>query len=249
MHAGDVTPLAAHDRQRFDADGFLVVEQLVAERDLVDLRHAYDELIESGTSAGDRMLGGITRQIMLPSGADPRFDDNPALLAAHTIGESLLDEPVRRVFDMLIFKAPGHPHETPWHQDMAYAGVPTAPAGVRVPPVTLQFWIALDDVDAANGCMHFVPGEHSTLLEHEVASGDHDDPGRLLALVDPAVQLDLGRAVAAPLRAGGCTIHAYGTPHHTPPNRTTDRPRRAYIVNLASESFVESLGRGPLDST
>lgn len=227
-------PLSPAEVDRFHVDGFLVLDRIVGAGDLAQLRAAYDEVLEgSVTASGDRLLGGITRQVMSPSKEHPTFGDNAAVAAVREIGGRLTGRDMARVFDMLIFKPPRHPHETPWHQDMAYSGLPMAPPGTPMRPDRLQFWIPMDDVDVETGCMHFVPGHQSDpLLEHVVASGEPDDPGRLLALADPDRQLDLGKAVSAPLPAGGCTIHDYGTPHYTSPN-VTDRPRRAYIINLA----------------
>lgn len=92
----------------------------------------------------------------------------------------------------MIYKPAGHPHETPWHQDLGYAGMPTAPAGTPSVDGLVQFWVSLDDIDEANGCMGFVPGHHEQpLLPHVVASGEPDDPGRLLVIDDPDRYLDL----------------------------------------------------------
>jgi hypothetical protein len=234
--------------ERYEREGFLAIDRLVDDEALRTLRDAYDDVLDREVpAAGDRMLGGITRQVMMPSTAHPAFDDNAAIDEAMDIAAGVFGTPAVRFFDMLILKPAGHPHETPWHQDMAYAAMPTAPAGRAIPLETIQFWVALDDVDEVNGCMHFVPGAHlEPLLEHVVAGGAADDPGRLLALPDPGTQLDLQRVVPAPLRAGGATMHSYGTPHMTPPNRSTDRPRRAYIFNLASERGLRSMTKtGP----
>ena len=140
------------------------------------------------------------------------------------------------IFDMLIYKQPGQIATTPWHQDFSYSEMPFAPAGVMIPSdQTLQFWLALDDVDENNGCMHFIPGQHhEPLLDHYVAAGEADYTQRLLAIRDPEDALDLSKAVACPLKAGGATVHNYGTPHFTSGNRTADRPRRAYIFNFSS---------------
>lgn len=226
--------ISSADIDRFHADGFLVLDRVVEGSDLAQLRAAYDEVLEGSVAvSGDRFLGGITRQVMSPSKEHLTFADNAALTSAREIGEQLIGYEMARVFDMLIYKPPRHPHETPWHQDMAYSGVPMAQPGTPTRLESLQFWIPMDDVDVETGCMHFIPGHHTRpLLEHVVASGEPDDPGRLLALADPQRQLDLRNAVAAPLPAGGCTIHSYGTPHYTSPNGT-DRPRRAYIINVA----------------
>jgi len=216
---------------QYERDGFLRVERLVHGDDLDALRAAYDELL--ATSADGRMLGGVTRQIMNPSALHPAFNRNAAVGAAKEIASQVLDAPVRRLFDMLIFKPPQHAHATPWHQDASYVDQPFSPPGSRHRLSTLQFWVALDDADEENGCMHFVPGVHvEPLLEHEVAAGDPNEDSRLLAIVGAADVLDLDAAVAAPVPAGGCTFHNERTPHFTPPNRSADRPRRAYIFNL-----------------
>ena len=217
----------------FATQGFLVIDRVVADPVVETLRIAYQRLLDDPTLArGDRYLGGLTRQIMVPSLADPTFDRNEAVDALADVARQLTGRPVKRLFDMLIYKGPGHPHETPWHQDMAYAETPFAPAGTYTPAAVLQFWLALDDADAENGCMHFIGGQHrQPLLEHCVASGEPEDEGRLLAIRDAETVLDMDRVVPAPLAAGGCTVHAYGTPHYTPPNRS-NRPRRAYILNF-----------------
>jgi ectoine hydroxylase-related dioxygenase (phytanoyl-CoA dioxygenase family) len=137
---------------------------------------------------------------------------------------------------MLIYKEPGQVAETPWHQDFSYTLMPYAAAGSAIPAdEVVQFWLALDDVDEENGCMHFIPGEHRRPMhEHYVAAGEPDYSQRLLAIRDADAALDLGKAVACPLKAGGATVHNYGTPHYTSGNRSRDRPRRAYIFNFTS---------------
>jgi ectoine hydroxylase-related dioxygenase (phytanoyl-CoA dioxygenase family) len=225
--------LSDSEVQRWDEDGFLAIERFIEDDVVADLRAAYDDVLGGLVPAqGDRMLGGRTRQVMWPSQAHVTFQSNAALDAGHEIARQLLGS-AGFLFDMLIYKPPNHPEETPWHQDMSYSRQPFAPAGVKIPLSTIQFWIALDDADEENGCMQFVPGYHKQpLMEHRVAGQDPGDDSRLLELVDPEAQLDLSRVEAKPLRAGGATIHSYGTPHYTPPNRSSHRPRRAYIFNL-----------------
>jgi ectoine hydroxylase-related dioxygenase (phytanoyl-CoA dioxygenase family) len=218
-------------------DGFLIVERFIDRETLAVLRAAYDEILRGDIEAGgDRMLGAVTRQVMRPSSAHPSFDTNAAVDRGFEIARQVFaTAQVRRTFDMLIYKPPGHPHETPWHQDMAYSKQPFAAAGTTNTLESIQFWVALDDVDAENGCMRFVPGHHDRpLLEHHVVSDDPTDEGRLLALVDPESQLDLSTAVVAAIPAGGATMHFYGTPHYTGPNRSAERRRRAYIFNVAT---------------
>lgn len=229
--------------EQFRHEGFLAIPQLADAATVAALREVYDSMLagEIDVSATDQPLGRITRQIMLPSAYHPLFLDNPALDAGRQIARELLevDDP-KPIFDMLIYKEPGQLATTPWHQDFAYSQMPFAPAGVDVPSdQTLQFWLALDDVDEDNGCMHFIPGQHrKPLLEHHVAAGEDDYTQRLLAIREPEAELDLRRAVACPLKAGGATVHNYGTPHFTSGNRTSDRPRRAYIFNFSSRDIA-----------
>lgn len=227
------------DVERFRKEGFLSIPRLVDRKTVGTLGAVYDAMLsgEIDVSPTDKPLGMITRQIMLPSNYHPLFRANPALETAREIAAQLLDVKAPSLaFDMLIYKEPGQRAVTPWHQDYAYAQMPFTPAGVAIPTYNyVQFWVALDDVDEANGCMHFIPRAHEgPLLDHYIAGGDPDYSQRLLAIRDPDRVLDLDAAVACPLKAGGATVHNYGTPHFTSGNTTTDRPRRAYIFNFAS---------------
>lgn len=218
--------------KRYHEDGFLCLPKLIESETVQKLREIYDQFLNHEIDAGeqDGMLGGLTRQIMKPSAHHAYFRDNLAIAKAREIAQQLLEsEAINFQFDMLISKPPGNTNQTPWHQDGAYSAMPFAPAGTTLPNSYLQFWVALDDADEANGCMQFIPGAHGgALLEHFVAGGESTDPRRILQ----TAQVDASQAVACPLRAGGCTVHAITTPHFTGGNFTPDRNRRAYIFNL-----------------
>lgn len=232
-------PIAATEVDLFKRDGFLAIPQLADAKTVAALGEVYDAMLEGeiDVTPTDNPLGMITRQIMMPSAYHEIFRSNPALDAAREIAKELLetDTPLP-VFDMLIYKEPGQTATTPWHQDFSYSVMPLAPAGVAIPSNEyVQFWLALDDVDERNGCMHFIPSAHtSPMLEHYIAGGAIDYSQRLLAIREPESALDLSTAVACPLKAGGATVHNYGTPHFTSGNTTTDRRRRAYIFNFSS---------------
>ena len=229
------TQLAAAQLDTWERDGFLVLDRFLDPDLLAALRAGYDDILLGRVAAdGDRMLGGRIRQVMCPSTAHPVFADNPAVAAGLAIARRVFGTAqAHRTFDMLIDKPVGHRHETPWHQDAAYGAHPFAAPGSAIHNGTIQFWVALDDVDEENGCMQFLPGRHrEPLLEHHVVSGRPDGDERLLAVVQPEERLDLSRRVVATLPAGGCTLHAEGTPHYTGPNVSAGRARRAYIFNV-----------------
>ena len=232
------------DVAKFEADGFLAFDRIADDDTIAELARRYDQMLsgEIDCSPTDRKLGNVTRQIMSPSRYHRAFQDNPAREAGREIAMELLAtrDPVL-VFDMLINKEPGDRATTPWHQDMAYAAIPFVRPGVSMKQgMFVQFWVALDDVDVDNGCMHFVAGQHrEPLLEHYVAGGGPTEEGRMLAIKEPERVLDLARVVACPLRAGGATAHGYGTPHFTSGNGTPDRRRRAYIFNFANPALLK----------
>jgi len=233
--------LRDEDVERFRRQGYLRLPRLVDDAVLAALREAYDALMDEGAGGGarDAKLGGLTRQIVRPERSHPLFQSNAALDAGRAIAARLRGwaEPAF-FYSQLIYKPPGHPHATPWHQDDAYGAMPFAAAGRPLSHLTLQFWLAIDDADEANGCMHFqTPPAGERLLPHRVAAGDPEDPARLLGLVDEDRWIDPDKVEACPLPAGAATVHDSGTLHYTPPNRS-DRPRRAYIFNFAEPEFV-----------
>lgn len=230
-----VDTLSSAQTEQFHRDGYVVLPRLLDAQTLETLRDYYDRIIRSEIKLpGDRQLGSVTRQVMHPRDHIPYFRDNRAVSRGLRIAARLLGtDPVEVCFDMLIYKPPMHPKATPWHQDYAYSGMPFAKEGAAMDAGGVQFWVALDDVDVENGCMHFLSGHHkSGLKPHYVYAGEPTDESRLLATAafgDPDAPND---GVACPLGAGGCTIHAYGTPHYTPPNTSRTRGRRAYIFNV-----------------
>jgi len=233
-------------KSNFDTNGFAVIDELSSPETTATLRKAYDALLAGHEKAGvlDRQLGGITRQIMLPHTLHEAFADNEAIENGRKVASALLGQDATDIlFSMLIYKPAGHPHTTPWHQDASYAGQPVSPAGTLFPNNSVvQFWVALDDVTQDMGCMEFVPGVHQKPMpEHYVASGDPEDDGRLLAMVDAEQVLDLDTAVACPLKAGQATVHGYLTPHYTGPNKSADRGRPAFIFSFANPEALASL--------
>lgn len=237
----DQTELTNH----FERDGFAVIDELADATTVQTLGRIYDSMLsgEIACPGTDRALGGLTRQIMMPHLHHPLFAANPVLESAKLLARELVkSEDPQFFFSMLIYKPAGHPHDTPWHQDMSYAGKPFTPAGTSRPNnVIAQFWLALDDVDDTMGCMEFIPGvQHQPMPPHIVASGEPDDDGRLLAIDNVERYLDLSTAVKCPLKAGSATVHGYATPHYTGPNYSK-RGRRAYIFSFANIERLSEL--------
>ena len=85
-------------------------------------------------------------------------------------------------------------------------------------------WIPLQDVDANNGCMHFIDGGHlDGVLPLHLVEGLQSD---LLTC-----EVDEGRTVVCPIRRGDVTFHHSKTPHMTTAN-ASDRYRKAVTNHM-----------------
>jgi ectoine hydroxylase-related dioxygenase (phytanoyl-CoA dioxygenase family) len=151
----------------------------------------------------------------------PGFHDllwNPAftLPAAQLLGGA-----VRFWHDQLFCKPAHHGGVVAWHQDYSY--------WTRTKPMAhLTCWIGLDDADAENGCLQYIPGSHRwDLLPITGLAGGMDSIREVLT---PA-QLEQFQPVAIELKKGECAFHHPLMIHGSYENRT-DRPRRAAVVNV-----------------
>jgi phytanoyl-CoA hydroxylase len=111
-----------------------------------------------------------------------------------------------------------------WHQDGAFW--PLEPMDV----VTL--WLAVDDVDAENGCMEVIPStQHLDLQKLQVRT---DVDNALGASMDETM-VDASRAVDIILKAGDLSIHHPNVIHGSKPN-TSSRWRRGLTIRYIPSS-------------
>jgi phytanoyl-CoA hydroxylase len=102
-----------------------------------------------------------------------------------------------------------------WHQDNGYVDV--------APGTNVTVWVALDDVDTANGCVWVMPGSHAGgLLPH---AKPREDSWHLEVPVP-------GDGIPAVLRAGEAVLFSGYTLHRSKANRTA-APRRAFFMQYA----------------
>lgn len=107
-------------------------------------------------------------------------------------------------------KLPGDPKSVHWHQDASYW--PLTPAR------TVTVWLAIDDADVENACMHFLPGTHRLgHLEYK----QPDTPGVLWQEIINIEQY--GTPVPDELKAGEFSLHADMLAHGSGPNRSHRR--------------------------
>ena len=228
-------------RERFEADGFVRIPRLLDDGALDALTETYMRFVRREIEVPGRdycdMAGDYGERpedfdlvnVMLPSRHHPAFAGNPWEQLAAEVAARLLPAATTLDYDQLVAKPPGHPRGVfHWHQDLAYW--PATPA-----PETVTLWLALDDVDAANGCLRFVRGSHlePELRPHRPLTGDRDESHTLVAEVeegDPAI-------VEVPLRRGEALAFRERVVHGSGGN-VSERWRRAYVIAFRTPETV-----------
>jgi ectoine hydroxylase-related dioxygenase (phytanoyl-CoA dioxygenase family) len=120
---------------------------------------------------------------------------------------------VRFVREQVVTKAPRSDAEVPWHQDGAYA---------RIAGEFLTCFLALDDMDTANGCLWLLAGSSRGGLVQHVPQG------YLQVVADPPD----APGEAVPLRRGSLVTFSSLTFHRSGPN-ACDGVRPAWMLQFA----------------
>lgn len=221
MMPSDLTAL----REMYDRDGFVVVRRFLAGEELARLQRELQRYItevvphlpDSDAFYVDRSRTETLKQLQHMGGddffAEYRRDPRWRELAAALIGESCdAEEP--EWFN----KPPGTAHETPPHQDNFYFCLQ--------PPHVATLWLALDPVDAENGCLRYVAGSHrGGFRPHQRTQMIGFSQG----ISDYGAE-DEAREVVVALQPGDLVAHHGMTIHRADANRSTDRHRRAFAM-------------------
>jgi ectoine hydroxylase-related dioxygenase (phytanoyl-CoA dioxygenase family) len=218
-HAGPYGALTAEQVAQFDAEGYVVVPDLVEPGTLAEVTadldrfeaevDAFLQTREDGRfSIAETGALTIALHPVVRSSAAEALSRHPAIVG---LCADLVGPDVRLYWDQAVYKKTEKPRRVPWHQDNGYTYVE--------PQEYLTVWLALTDATLDNGCPEVAPGCHrlGTLAHHYV------DPLGWECLPEGTP------SVAAPVPAGGAVVFSSLTPHRTGPNRT-GAVRKAYIL-------------------
>ncbi len=216
-----------HQLDRFRQVGFFVTERMFDD-DLLDriagdferLRAEQDAAIrESGERQGISLEGrNFIAAIDEKSAAGRELCTDAGLVA---MSVELLGPDLRLYWNQAVTKAPHSGASFAWHQDSGYH--PIEPAEY------LTVWIPLEDSTVANGTIWVLPGSHRDGLQEHVIdeqTGDKvgyqgDEPG-----------------IAVEVQKGTAAVFSSLCLHRSGPN-TSDKPRRAYVVQFAPTGAVD----------
>jgi phytanoyl-CoA hydroxylase len=205
----------------FNAHGWLVVENAIPQADLDLLEERCQRLIDEKEKlafdwAWDAKEGREERSFRIIQGHPPRvwpeIAEQPFRKWLVAYASGLMGLSLEFWYDQFLAKPPEKSAPTYWHQDEGYWGRNLDDKGITG-------WVPLQDVDAANGCMHFIDRGHKDgVLTHHLVDGVQSD--LLTCPVDEA------RTIVCPIKRGDVTFHHSKTPHMTTAN-TTGRYRKA----------------------
>lgn len=221
--------ISAKQKEFFEEEGYLVVENLISTQEVTYYSKLYDSFLDNSIDAsryrsdlsGSESAKEKITQIMVPSKLVPELLEKPIHRKSLVIAKELMGQDIELDFDMLINKAPHTDTITPWHQDAAYwIDMPDKRAA--------SCWVAIDPAYKENGCMWYTPKSHSLpILPH------HQTGNKGALKCDGSEE----NSVFVELRPGSCVFHQGGTLHYSRGNSTADN-RRALITNFRPKAMI-----------
>jgi ectoine hydroxylase-related dioxygenase (phytanoyl-CoA dioxygenase family) len=149
--------------------------------------------------------------------------------------EDLIGKGVSVVFSQVFFKPPRGGGPKPVHQDNFYFGP-------EDPDAIVTAWVALDDADLENGCMHFGEGTHKhPPVPHVAPEGQ---PFNLLIPDEVARTVPM---TPAPVPKGGVSFH-HGNVFHQSADNNSERWRRAVAMHYVRNDNRFATPALPYDS-
>ncbi|MDQ1301503.1 MAG: phytanoyl-CoA hydroxylase [Chloroflexota bacterium] len=215
-----LTPEMQADFQR---DGYLIARGLFKTEEAASYRDHYMRLNDERRAPGDTRFTGANPNdplVKYPRMLQMHRWDETSLnwLLDRRIGAALTDllgaEPFA-VQTMIYFKPPGARGQA-LHQDNYY---------LRAQPGTcIAAWMALDEIDEANGCLNVVPGSQAWPLLCTTQANTQE------SFTDITVPIPEGTPVApARMQPGDVLFFNGQLVHGSFANRTADRFRRSLI--------------------
>jgi phytanoyl-CoA hydroxylase len=212
-------------KQEYDRDGFITVRQLLSPDEFAELNRELDRYIrevvptlpDADAFYVDKSRPATLKQMqhMQRDAYFQNYAKQPKWLA---LAEALIGEPAECQGPEWFNKPPGEPAPTPPHQDNYYFCLK--------PPNVVTLWMALDRVNAENGCVRYVQGSHREGIRPHGRSAVLGFSQGILDYSDA----DRKREIETDLQPGDVIAHHGNTIHLADPNTTADRHRRAFAM-------------------
>jgi phytanoyl-CoA hydroxylase len=213
------------EKQSYDRDGFVVIPRFLQGDDLQALTSNLDRYIrdvvpslpDADAFYQDRARPETLKQLQ-HMGCDSFFREYAGHPKWTVLAQALVGEPASADQPEWFNKPPGTNHVTPPHQDNYYFCLE--------PAHLVTIWLALDVVDAENGCLRYVPGSHQQGYRPHASS---KILGFSQGITDYSPD-DVAREVAIALQPGDAVAHHGMTIHRADANLSTARQRRSFAM-------------------
>lgn len=193
----------------YNQDGFVQPFDVFSDTEIAEIRAYVDRLMADmgpdgayGINCYQARLSGL-----YDIATDPRIID----YVSDLIGPDVLCWATA-----ILSKKPHDPKAVPWHQDASFWSLS--------PARTVTVWLAIDDADAENSAMRFIPGTHDKGAMAVQSTG-----AEAVFHKETANAEALGRPFTNTLRAGQISLHADMLVHGSEPNRS-DRRRCGFTL-------------------
>lgn len=238
------------EARQFREDGYLVVEKLIGEADVIRIRDRFEPVL-----AGDFETGVYPDEwYWRPGMSLPDVTRHMANLwkSDLTIASLVVSSEIARVTALLagwrgtrlgqdtLWMKPELSKEISLHQDNSFVDF-------LKPPEMLTCWVPLDDTHADGGTLEYVPGSHTwelVPLPRDFHVPEENYKSKMLAAAERAGIKNPG-TVPIEVKAGGCAFHHGNIWHGSGPNARTDIVRRSIgIHGVSSETTFPEEGAG-----
>lgn len=215
-----------HDRlSTFRRDGYVSVDPLFGQSEMTELNGEISRFIRDIVPTmptaqvyyEDKSDKTSLKQLQRMFEHDAYFGDLMNNGPVRRIAEEVLQDEVVPVNMQYFNKPAGIGQATPPHQDGYYFHL--------TPCEAVTGWLALEDVDHENGCIHYVRGSHQR--EEFRPHGQTGVLGFSQGMTDFGTADDHANTVAFPGQAGTFLMHHAKTIHWAGANRSSTRSRRA----------------------
>lgn len=220
-----------------EADGFVVIDRFLEPDGVAEVLAQLDHYIqqtvpnlppmdvfyqEKGDTSSIKMLSRMERH-------SSYFDNLLNQSRAQEIGSWLWSVPALGQDIAYFGKPPAIGEPTPPHQDGYYFHIEPCEA--------MTMWLALDEVDEANGCLRYVAGSHRQGLR---AHGRTQTLGFSQGIADYGTPEDVANERPVCVGPGDLIVHDALTIHRAEGNHSPTRSRRALgLVYYSSRAQVD----------
>ena len=219
----DLRQLTRSQVEAFNRDGYLTPIPVFEEEEIADVRCYFDELLARALAEGRDSYSISTAHLRHGRVFDLLTDSRIVSFVRDLLGGDLVGWGSH-----FFCKMPGDGKRVSWHQDASYWPL--------TPSKTVTVWLAIDDADAENACMRFIPGSHR--FGHLTYTLTENDDSNLLTQTVQGVE-GLGTPVNNVLKAGEVSIHSDLLVHGSEANASNRRRCGLTLRYCAAEVRAE----------